>query len=132
MSIPQKKILSLKQKKLKLLSAPSVGIQTSFPNISSSSKSEENDKANEIGTSTVPLSGLCNLGNTCYANCILQVLRFCPRLSEEVARLSDVFSVPSAASEGNSEGDQTVTSAVEWEDGEGEGVLTVALNMVSV
>lgn len=37
------------------------------------------------------LSGLCNLGNTCYANSILQVLRFCPEFSQKVACLSELL-----------------------------------------
>ena len=37
------------------------------------------------------LSGLCNLGNTCYANSILQVLRFCPHFSTKVTILSDIL-----------------------------------------
>lgn len=34
-----------------------------------------------------PLSGLCNLGNTCYVNALLQTLRFCPQFSEWVEQL---------------------------------------------
>lgn len=37
------------------------------------------------------LSGLCNLGNTCYANSILQVLRFCPQFSSKVMTLSQLL-----------------------------------------
>lgn len=37
------------------------------------------------------LSGLCNLGNTCYANSILQVLRFCPHFSAKVMTLSELL-----------------------------------------
>ena len=35
-----------------------------------------------------PLSGLCNLGNTCYINSLLQVLRFCPHFSEWIGDLN--------------------------------------------
>lgn len=42
-------------------------------------------------TPSVFLSGLCNLGNTCYANSILQVLRFCPNFSAKVGVLSTLL-----------------------------------------
>lgn len=129
MSTSQKKILSLKQKKLKLLSTPSATLP---PIISSSSQPEEIDKVtDETSTSSgLPLSGLCNLGNTCYANCILQVLRFCPHFSAEVARLSEVFSVSPTEAEVDGEGDQSATSSMEWEDSGGEGAMVTSLNTV--
>ena len=36
---------------------------------------------------TPPLSGLCNLGNTCYVNSLLQPLRFCPQFSQWISEL---------------------------------------------
>ena len=34
-----------------------------------------------------PFSGLCNLGNTCYVNSLLQPLRFCPQFSQWISEL---------------------------------------------
>ena len=37
---------------------------------------------------SVPFCGLVNLGNTCYINSILQVLRFCPGFTKSVQNLT--------------------------------------------
>ena len=36
-------------------------------------------------------SGLCNLGNTCYVNSVLQVLRFCPKFSRGVFDMQNIL-----------------------------------------
>ncbi len=36
-------------------------------------------------------SGLCNLGNTCYVNSVLQALRFCPGFGAGVTRMESAM-----------------------------------------
>lgn len=75
------------------------------------------------------LSGLCNLGNTCYANSILQVLRFCPLLSAKVTSLSEILLNEGAAN-------NTETGGVEGSEDCGEdwpvskGALVIYLHKV--
>ncbi len=63
------------------------------------SGAHENDPLpNQLATgSGLHISGLCNLGNTCYANSVLQVLRFCPGFCAGVVKME---------SEGQDEGDE--------------------------
>lgn len=42
------------------------------------------------GANAVPFAGLRNMGNTCYANSILQALRFCPGFLEGVSALQQL------------------------------------------
>lgn len=93
-------------------------------------------------SSTVWLSGLCNLGNTCYANSILQVLRFCPHLSKRVLLLSELLQKRALANTAGEEvmevDHHTSIDAIEdhnqecedrgWQDG--EGALMVQLSKV--
>lgn len=78
----------------------------------SQSAGEEQEEVDSATSPSAWLSGLCNLGNTCYANSILQVLRFCPQLSTKVTALSKLLLQQHATSckeaepadnEGNSE-----------------------------
>lgn len=61
--------------------------------MTTSCSSETNSTTDEQGTSatctreTPPLSGLCNLGNTCYVNSLLQPLRFCPQFCQWIGEL---------------------------------------------
>lgn len=96
----QKKALSLKlgQKRLKFSASTTEPASTSAVAKASSAhlhtdpahklEDEEEKKEGETSQNPACLSGLCNLGNTCYVNCILQVLRFCPQFSTKVAVLS--------------------------------------------
>ncbi len=126
---PQKKILSLKQKKLKFISN-SVGTQpTKVPTEEISAQPLDVRNSEKATTTTRPtLSGLCNQGNTCYANCILQVLRFCPQFSAEIAKLSDTFSAHAKKDDKVKEQSLPEDEA----DGENEGAMVIALNMVKI
>ena len=135
MSTPPKKILSLKQKKLKLHSTPTESVSNSAPSLTCSGTQPPNQtKEGDTCLTNVSLSGLCNLGNTCYANCILQVLRFCPQFRAEVARFNKTCAGPPSTDEGR-DGDEEkrTTESMEWEDGgveEEEGALATSLNQV--
>lgn len=78
-----KKSLSLKKKGQKKLNFTPKGQS------SDSSSTPTVPDAPAIGSAC--LSGLCNLGNTCYANSILQVLRFCPHFNAKVTTLSELL-----------------------------------------
>jgi len=136
MSTPPKKILSLKQKKLKLQSTPAPSSTPSQSYSDTQQPKITKVKEEETCSSVLPLSGLCNLGNTCYANCILQVLRFCPRFSAEMAKFCEnCFGSPSAeVKAGEREGEQGTLTSMEWEDEgvEEEGALVTSLNLVSL
>ena len=56
-------------------------------NTSSTSLTDELAGCSAYSRELPPLSGLCNLGNTCYVNCLLQPLRFCPQFSQWVGEL---------------------------------------------
>ena len=84
--------LKLGQRKLSFQHKPPIAqeepaTQQAEPSSSTSTKDDE-ASTREIP----PLSGLCNLGNTCYVNSLLQPLRFCPQFSqwiEELHKLSE-------------------------------------------
>ena len=64
-----------------------------------------------------PLSGLCNLGNTCYINSLLQTLRFCPQFSEWIGELHSLCeriasSQPSKSTSANSRKKETHSNGV--------------------
>ena len=123
---PPKKMLSLKQKKLKFaFQQPLVSSHLSLPTDLPSPPTITPSKP--AHSSVVP-SGLCNLGNTCYANCILQVLRFCPQFRLEVAKLSEVFSSPSAVGKSEEVNNRMAMVGA----GKGEGELVVCLHMVRI
>lgn len=101
-NVPKKKSLSLKkpghgqniygQKKLAFTqkSGDTTSSSASLPPASvTGGAGEEKRETATHGPSSVWLSGLCNLGNTCYANSILQVLRFCPHFGPNVTILSN-------------------------------------------
>ena len=128
MGTPSKKLLSLKQKKLKLsFRQPKIPNQDSLATLNPT----EVTPPEPVG-SPVVFSGLCNLGNTCYSNCILQVLRFCPQFSKGVARLSEAISVSSTAVEGGLEDQIEVTFRQRTEGGGGERDLVTCLHMVRI
>lgn len=64
---------------------------SSAPQAPGGGADEDRAVALPASSSTSWLSGLCNLGNTCYANSILQVLRFCPHFSAKVMTLSKLL-----------------------------------------
>lgn len=85
--------LSLKKQGQKKLNFASK-VQGQSADSSSAHPVDENLPAALPAASSPPLSwlsGLCNLGNTCYANSILQVLRFCPHFSAKVTILSEIL-----------------------------------------
>ena len=69
------------------------------------------EKDEEITTREIPpLSGLCNLGNTCYVNSLLQPLRFCPRFSqwiEELHKLNEQVEAGKPKAHGMKQTDRT-------------------------
>ena len=87
--------LKLGQRKLSFQQKPSSSSKAQEePSIQQAeASSNSNTKDEEITTREIPpLSGLCNLGNTCYVNSLLQPLRFCPQFSqwiEELHKLSE-------------------------------------------
>ena len=94
------------------------------PKVQSSGASPAHHQASApevpASASSAWLSGLCNLGNTCYANSILQVLRFCPQFSQKVAGLSELLLKGAAEECGGDE---------EWQ--ESKGALIIHLHRVN-
>ena len=98
---PVKKSLSLrrtkKEQSQKKLSFGQKGEEAAASSTQPTTEANPSEGIQEEITSTsnispsVWLSGLCNLGNTCYANSIVQVLRFCPHLGSKVASLSTLL-----------------------------------------
>ena len=70
---------------------------------SSTGTKDEGDTTREIP----PLSGLCNLGNTCYVNSLLQPLRFCPQFSQWIEELHKLSEQVGAKEHGVKEADKT-------------------------
>ncbi|XP_071493124.1 ubiquitin carboxyl-terminal hydrolase 1-like [Diadema antillarum] len=66
----------------------------------------------EYVVTVAPYTGLHNLGNTCYLNSVLQVLRYCPGFSENVERLSRLVAVVIEAKEREVREDQERDEAV--------------------
>ena len=66
------------------------------------------------------LSGLCNLGNTCYANSILQVLRFCPHFNAKVTTLSELLLQQQQQQQGVGQGGDDQGGLTDGEEG-GDG-----------
>jgi uncharacterized UBP type Zn finger protein len=72
----------------------------------SSKEEEDTTPTREIP----PLSGLCNLGNTCYVNSLLQPLRFCPQFShwiEELYKLGEQVEAKEPKTHGVKQTDRT-------------------------
>ena len=91
-----KKSLSLRRQGQKKLSfTPTTRVQGQGTDSSSAPQTgtgvEEVPATVSASSSASWLSGLCNLGNTCYANSILQVLRFCPQFSTKVKTFSELL-----------------------------------------
>ncbi len=92
-----KKPLSLKQRKLAFQPATidascntHVLAPLSTNRLESGSGSLEGVSSITIGAplpNGLLFSGLCNLGNTCYVNSVLQALRFCPGFGAGVMRM---------------------------------------------
>ncbi len=81
--------------------------QQAEPSSSTSTKEEE---ATTPTREIPPLSGLCNLGNTCYVNSLLQPLRFCPQFShwiEELHKLSEQVEAKEPKAHGVKQTDRT-------------------------
>lgn len=87
--------LKLGQRKLSFQQKPSTASKTQEePAVHEAEPSDcTSTKDEEVTNREIPpLSGLCNLGNTCYVNSLLQPLRFCPQFSqwiEELHKLSE-------------------------------------------
>ena len=104
--------------------------QAGEPSGSTSAKDEE---TREIP----PLSGLRNLGNTCYVNSLLQPLRFCPQFSqwiEELHKLSEQVEAakPKALLLNNGVAEDEVMDCAELYSEEKEKALATHLHMVMV
>lgn len=48
------------------------------------------ERGSESVTPPLPYSGLANLGNTCYLNAVLQVLRYCPGFLKSLQKLDEI------------------------------------------
>ena len=70
-----------------------------------------------------PLSGLCNLGNTCYVNSLLQPLRFCPQFSQWISELHHCCTQqPLASLQPSEENAGAVGAQVETETRQAPGI----------
>ncbi len=86
--------LKLGQRKLSFQQKLSTASKTQEEPVTQDEPSNSTSTKDEEATSREipPISGLCNLGNTCYVNSLLQPLRFCPQFSqwiEELHQLSE-------------------------------------------
>lgn len=138
-----KKCLSLKlgQKKLKFGQKACPDSNPAHPDSNSThpvSNSSHPDSNSSSQPQTLPLapstgstlSGLCNLGNTCYVNCILQVLRFCPHFCSDITSLSQVLLDHHSIKEDGEPMDiaGSEMSSEKWEYG--DGALVIHLSKV--
>jgi hypothetical protein len=127
-----KRSLSLRKQGQKRLTFTSTAVQGQGADLSSAPQTgpeEEASSAVPASSSTSWLSGLCNLGNSCYANSILQVLRFCPLFSAKVKLLSELLLNQRAGVTGD-EQDGSVESGMEdWQNS--KGALVIHLHKVS-
>ena len=78
------------------------------------------------------ISGLCNLGNTCYANCILQILRFCPHFTSQVTTLAQLLEQQATKNNGivshGTEAAENVVCGEDWQSS--DGALAIHLHKV--
>lgn len=85
--------LKLGQKKLSFQQKPQAASNsredgsTERPVTPPPTNSSNGSSAAKDDRETPPLSGLCNLGNTCYVNSLLQPLRFCPQFPRWISDL---------------------------------------------
>ena len=61
--------------------------QVEFSSCSTATTKDESIESTGSTREIPPISGLCNVGNTCYVNCLLQPLRFCPQFSRWIKEL---------------------------------------------
>lgn len=59
--------------------------------VSDTSSSVVPETATKAAIPPLPYTGLANLGNTCYLNAVLQVLRYCPEFLPSLANLDKLY-----------------------------------------